>query len=151
MTLRLSEAEYARHLGKASRARRNSERPAAKGESADNAVRVSRGRQKYRAQPTLWFGLRFDSKAELNHWRMLSLLQTAGKISDLQRQVAYPLLVDGVKVGRITWDFQYIVNGTGEFVIADCKSPPTRKETAYRLRKRLFLACYPRLSVTEIE
>lgn len=37
----------------------------------------------------------FDSAAELRRWRELLLLQRAGKISDLRRQVRFDLVIDG--------------------------------------------------------
>ena len=37
-------------------------------------------------------GLEFDSKAEYHRWCELKLLERAGKITDLQRQVKYELL-----------------------------------------------------------
>ena len=61
----------------------------------------------------------FDSKAELKRWGELRVLELAGEISDLKRQVKFPLIINGrpVKIrsegfpnGRAcsyTIDFQY--------------------------------------------
>ncbi len=50
-------------------------------------------RNKYGAKAvTAPDGQKFDSKAEYHRWCELRLLERAGKISDLQRQVKYELL-----------------------------------------------------------
>ena len=89
-------------------------------------------------------GQYFHSKSELQRWRELLLLAHAGEISDLQRQVSYPLNIVGAHgiahVGDFTPDFQYREHGI--LVIEDFKSPRTAKETAYRLRKQIFEALY---------
>lgn len=56
---------------------------------------------------------------------VLSALERCGEISDLQRQVAYPLLVNGIKIGRYIADFVY-VNWKGEKVIEDVKGFETQ-------------------------
>ena len=48
-------------------------------------------RNKYRAKRTTVDGITFDSKREARRWQELKLLERAGKISDLRRQVAFPL------------------------------------------------------------
>lgn len=94
-------------------------------------------RNKYRAVPTYVDGMRFDSKAEARRWGELRLMQMAGLISDLQRQVEMPLVVNGVKVGVYTADFVYRENG--EIVTEDVKGVI---DTAARLRIKVAEACY---------
>ena len=53
-----------------------------------------------------------------------------------------------VNCGRFTADFRYVVVATGEVVIEDTKSAPT-KTTAYRLRKRLIEAIHG-VTITEV-
>lgn len=48
-------------------------------------------RNKYRAKRTTVDGITFDSKKEANRWQELKLLERAGEISELRRQVAFPL------------------------------------------------------------
>lgn len=43
-------------------------------------------------------GVVFDSKAEMRRYHELRLLERAGEISNLRRQVAYPLVVNGKPV-----------------------------------------------------
>lgn len=112
-----------------------------------NAQPVAK-RQKYGNQKTDYNGVTFDSKKELKKWQELQLLEKSGLISDLQRQVAFPLIVNGRHVGRFTADYTWIEDG--QKVVADAKSAPTRKETAYRLRKRVFEAQYAPLTIREV-
>ncbi len=104
---------------------------------------------KYRAEPQVLDGQRFDSKAELRRFHELLLLGNVGEISDLELHPTFPLVVNGVRIGHYTADFRYWdVIGCCD-VIEDVKSPATRKETAYRLRKRLVEALYP-WTITEV-
>lgn len=104
---------------------------------------------KYHAVKTLVDGVRFDSRKEARRYERLKLLQTAGAIRDLELQPEFPILVvelwrpDGrrVDVGRYRADFRYVDTFTGEVVIEDTKTGPT-KTTAYRLRKRIVEALY---------
>ena len=50
-------------------------------------------RSKYRAIPTVVDGIRFASKKEAKRWSELRLLERAGKIKNLRRQVPYPLTI----------------------------------------------------------
>ena len=49
-------------------------------------------RSKYNAKKTVLDGITFDSKKEARRWQELKLLEKAGKISNLQRQVPYELI-----------------------------------------------------------
>lgn len=63
---------------------------------------------KYGAQPTVVDGIRFHSKAEARRWQELKLLEKAGKIRDLKRQVSYGLHAAGeLLVGTYRADFEY--------------------------------------------
>lgn len=72
----------------------------------------------------------FDSRAEGRRYDELRLLENAGQITNLQRQVAYPIVVNGVTVGKYLADFVYQANG--ETVIEDVKG----KDTALSKFKR---------------
>ena len=76
---------------------------------------------KFHAQPTTTSdGIRHDSKAEAARWDALKLMERAGEISSLQRQVEFPLLVNGIQIGKYRADFCY-VNWIGGQVIEDVK------------------------------
>ncbi len=70
----------------------------------------------------------FDSQGEANTWAKLEMMEKAGKISNLQRQVRFPLMAHradglGVKVGEYIAD--YVYEEKGEIVIADFKGAMT--------------------------
>ena len=96
-------------------------------------------RSKYNNNKTIVDGIRFDSEAEANRWCELKLLQRAGKIAGLDRQVKYELIPEyrepdrigpkgGRKKGKIISskkvyiaDFVYYDSSTGELVVEDVK------------------------------
>ena len=105
--------------------------------------------RKYRNVPVVVDGLRFDSKAEARRWVVLRLLEKAGEIRDLRRQVTYPLIVNGVKVGSYRSDFDYVWID-GRRVVEDVKSRFTKKLPMYQLKKKLMRACWG-VDISEIE
>ena len=90
-------------------------------------------------------GVLHDSKKEAQRWEELCLLQRAGKIRLLKRQVSYTLIpaqyeyIDSThkvlleKEARYVADFVYIDTESGKAVVEDCKG--YRKDEAYRLFK----------------
>ena len=98
---------------------------------------------KYHAQKVSVGGITFDSRKEADRWQTLRLLERAGKISGLQRQVAYPLLpaqkVDGKtaeRAVRYIADFVYLDTATGKIVVEDVKGVKTE---VYKLKRKLML------------
>lgn len=79
----------------------------------------------------------FDSAAEARRYAELVLLEKAGTISGLLRQVEFDLVVNGELIGRYTPDFVYKMND--EMVAEEYKG---RWSEASRLRARLFMALY---------
>ncbi len=101
--------------------------------------------RKFRNEPIVVDGIRFDSTAEAARWCTLLLLQKAGEIRNLTRQVRYELHApDGKRIGLIIPDFEYIACSTGELVTEDVKSPATAKTRAFQHKKRHFEAEYGR-------
>lgn len=98
-------------------------------------------RRKYRNEPCEVNGIRFASKKEAQRYGVLRVLERTGFIRDLKPHPCYDLVVNGIKVGRYTADSRYIEAESGDLVVEDVKSKVT-KTTAYRLRKRLMLACH---------
>lgn len=105
-------------------------------------------------------GTVFDSHKEARRWEELLLLQRAGKISDLQRQVKYELipaqyetyeryskkgerLKDGTRLleRKVEYvaDFVYTNIETGENVVEDSKGIRTKD---YILKRKLMLAVH---------
>jgi hypothetical protein len=91
-----------------------------------------------------------SQKERLRHF-VLHQRQERGEITGLTQQPRYALWAGGQGVGYFTADFWYRVVATGEPVVEDVKSPPTRRSEAYRLRKRIFEACWAPLTITEVE
>jgi len=85
---------------------------------------------------------KFDSRKELNRFRELSLLQRAGEISGLQRQVRFELIPasrdeKGRVVERACYyvaDFVYIEGGNR--VVEDAKGVRTKE---YIIKRKLML------------
>lgn len=105
--------------------------------------------QKYHAIKTEYKGVIYDSKFEAHKAFQLDMLQRAGLIKDVQRQVKFTLqdgFVNnkGEKIRPITYiaDFVYIDVKTGEKIVLDTKSPATRTQV-YMLKKKMFEYRYP--------
>lgn len=86
----------------------------------------------------------FDSKREAERWSHLRLLERAGRISELRRQVTY-VLAPSVKFAgarsakpaiRFIADFEYVEAGAR--IVEDVKSPATAKLPAFQLKRHLM-------------
>lgn len=103
---------------------------------------------KYRNKKQLYKGIKFDSKKELQRYLILEEMQMKKLIYDLEVHPVFPLLVNGVKIGRYTADFKY-KNANGEEVIEDVKSKIT-KTRDYMLRKKILATYNPPIIISEI-
>lgn len=121
--------------------------PESKNESV--AIRKIRSPRKYRNEPMVLEGLRFDSKREAARFAELRMAIAAGEIRDLEVHPRFPLIVREQDCGTYIGDFAYIDVKTGERVVEDVKSAATRKLPTYRLKCRLLWALYG-LRVREI-
>lgn len=103
----------------------------------------TRYRTKYGNRKTVIDGITFDSVKEANRYAELRLLEKAGWISDLEMQKPFELqpafLHDGKKIQPIKYiaDFTYLCDGKP--VVEDVKSPATRKDKVYQLKKKMML------------
>ena len=102
-------------------------------------------RSKYGNEKTTLDGLTFDSRREARRWAELQLMQRAGEIRELQRQVPFVLIptqrdeLTGKvleKETRYVADFTYRDNKTHKLIVEDAKGVKTE---AYRLKKKLML------------
>lgn len=107
---------------------------------------------KYRSKKITRDGMTFDSKREYQRWCELRLLERAGKINNLQRQVKFELLpsqrVDGKVVERACHyvaDFAYYLAPQNEadkfldlwsYVVEDTKGFKTKD---YIIKRKLML------------
>lgn len=81
-------------------------------------------------------GIQHDSIKEAKRWWELKLLERAGEIQDLQRQVKYELLPkqDGERPVYYIADFVYTENG--KKVVEDVKGMRTKE---YKLKRKMML------------
>lgn len=93
---------------------------------------------KYRNKKTVVDGVVFDSAKEAKRWQYLCLLQRAGQITGLERQVRIPIVINGIKVCSYVADACYYEDGS--YRVEDTKSDFTRKLPVYRLKKKLIKA-----------
>jgi hypothetical protein len=103
-------------------------------------------RAKYGNTKTTVDGIKFDSRKEANRFCELKLLQKAGAISALELQPEFPIVMNGKRVAKYCGDFRY--EQYGSVVVEDVKSPVTRRDPVYRLKKKLVEAQYG-IQVTE--
>ncbi len=90
-------------------------------------------------------GLKFDSKAEHKRWHHLVLMQRAGRIKKLERQVVYEL-APGVTIAgrrrpplRYIADMRYMDVDTGQVVVEDVKGAVTAE---YRIKRHLMASVH---------
>lgn len=114
-------------------------------------------RRKYGNKKIKVGGLVFDSKKEYRRWRELGLLERAGEITNLRRQVEYILIPEqrvqstetytrGPKKGlckpgellerKVTYIADFVYEKAGETVVEDCKGMRTKE---YIIKRKLML------------
>ena len=99
---------------------------------------------KYGAKKLIIDGETFDSRMEARRWRELRLLQRAGEIDGLQRQVKYVLIpAQRDDIGHVIErpvsyiaDFVYRDARTGEQVVEDVKGARTKE---YIIKRKLMM------------
>lgn len=96
---------------------------------------------KYHNQKTKTIdGIEHDSKKEANRWMELQMLQRAGEIANLRRQVAFELIPkqEGERSCNYIADFVYL-DKTGKTIVEDAKGVRT---DVYKIKKKLMLWRY---------
>lgn len=99
---------------------------------------------KYHARKVTVDGIAFDSVKEANRWCELKLLEKAGEIYDLQRQVPFIVIpVQKDEKGKVIErevkyiaDFVYKEKGTMRRTVEDAKGVRTKE---YILKRKLML------------
>lgn len=91
---------------------------------------------KYGAKKITIDGITFDSKKEANRYCELCLMENAGYITNLQRQVRYTLIPkqEGERACEYIADFVYEENG--KTVVEDTKGFKTPE---YKIKRKLML------------
>lgn len=111
-------------------------------------------RSKYGAKRTTVDGIKFDSAKEASRWSQLKLMELAGEITNLERQVRIelqgqsgPIMTNsGKKVRTYVADFRYVdwTKG-GIWVIEDSKGFETPE---FKLKKAILAAQNVELLIT---
>lgn len=100
-------------------------------------------------------GMKFDSKKELKRYNELVLLERAGEISSLRRQVTFTLLNAAyeevpvqlktkIRFKRVclfretTYIADFVYYKDGEEVVEDVKASPRFQDPVYKLKKKLM-------------
>jgi glycosyltransferase A (GT-A) superfamily protein (DUF2064 family) len=94
---------------------------------------------KYHNMPTKTAdGIVHDSRKEARRWCELKLLEKAGKITDLQRQVKYELIPkqEGERACSYVADFVYHDVDSNKKVVEDTKGKKTKD---YVIKRKLML------------
>ena len=98
---------------------------------------------KYKNKKVVVDNILFDSKKEANYYIYLKMLEDAGKILDLELQRKF-VLQQGFKLNGKTYrainyiaDFVY-KDLKGKVHVVDVKSEATKKDKAYRLKKKML-------------
>lgn len=131
--------------------------PKTTGTAISSAVRVSGSAKvlanKHRAVKREYNGMTFDSGRELARWQELELMQKAGAITCLRRQVAF-VLAESVTLPdengnqrkkpdmRYIADFVYCDAKIGRDIVEDSKSPHLRKNPLFRAKLHLMKLRY---------
>lgn len=98
-----------------------------------------------------YLGIKFDSKLEMNRYKVLKSFEDAGEISDLKVHVKFSLVLhDGTELVikgpkrnnrcSYTCDFTFIKDDL--LVIEDTKSRITASEYSFKVKRALFEALY---------
>ena len=113
---------------------------------------VKSGRNRFKVVPKdqrTIDGRVFASGLEAQHYAGLKLQERLGEIRDIVCQPSWRLDVEGVHIGTYTADFGFTVVATGRREIIEVKSSGTKKDAAYRLRRRLAQALH-KIAVVEV-
>lgn len=110
-------------------------------------------RRKYGNKKIVIDGIQFDSKLEGERYRQLRLLEKAGEIKDLSRQVEFELQPSyrkrskTIRAIKYIADFVYFDVKDKKMIVEDTKG---FKSEVYKLKKKIFEYKYKDLEIKEI-
>jgi len=113
-------------------------------------LKIQKSKSKYKNKPVTVDNIRFPSVKEATRYKELTLLQKAGKITNLALQVPYILIpaqyamVDGKKKCiersvKYVADFVYYDTEAEQWIVEDTKGMRTKE---YILKRKLMLHTY---------
>ncbi len=104
---------------------------------------VGHSRAKYGNQKVEINGVKYDSKKEARRAEVLECFERAGEIKNLERQKKFVLQpsfkYDGKTIREIAYVADFVYEKDGELIVEDVKSPITRKNPVYKLKKKMML------------
>lgn len=101
-------------------------------------IRLGKKPHKYKAKPVVLDGVRFDSLAEAARYWDLTILQRAGKITDLKIHPRWPIVINNIKVCVVELDFSYL-DEKGQLRTEDVKGCMTALSN---LKRKMIGATY---------
>lgn len=105
--------------------------------AAEEVLKSKEARNKYGNQCVKNDEGFFHSEGEYKRWQKLKLEARARVITDLQRQVAYQITVNGLPICLYIADFVY--RREGQLIVEDFKGMVLPE---YQLKKKLMKACH---------
>lgn len=96
-------------------------------------------KRKYRNEPVVIDGIRFDSKREGAYYAELKIREKAGEVASVERQKTFILQINNVLVGTYRADFVFYDNGQKRWRTVDVKGFETKE---FKRTKRLMRACH---------
>lgn len=99
---------------------------------------------KYYNQKITVDGITFDSKKEYRRYRELCLMERAGEIDNLERQVKFELIPTQKKNGKVveracSYVADFVYNENGEQVVEDTKGIRTE---SYKIKRKMMRWLY---------
>lgn len=97
---------------------------------------------KYFAKKTVAMGLKFDSRWEAERWGQIKSMERAGIVTNLDRQIKFPIVMNDIKICDYIADFVYDLkneDGTISHIVEDAKGVLTPE---FRLKKKMMLAVH---------
>lgn len=99
---------------------------------------------KYYNQKITVDGITFDSRKEYRRYRELCLMERAGEIDNLERQVKFELIPTQKKNGKVveracSYVADFVYNENGEQVVEDAKGVRTKE---YKIKRKMMRWLY---------
>jgi len=91
-------------------------------------------------------GFTFDSNKEAKYYARLKLLKSGGEISDFERQVKFPISVNGIHIANYFLDFKvFFPDGQVDYIDVKGQDAKTKKwitTDVFALKRKLVEAIY---------
>ncbi len=115
--------------------------------------KISQPRSKYGNVKTEVNGVKYDSKKEANRAIELEEQERLGIITHLEKQKKYVLQPSfkflGKTVREISYVADFVYEENGETIVEDVKSPITRSNPVYKIKKKMMMYVY-KIKIREV-